>query len=276
MARRPRSRRRASSQDRWKLVIGSFLLIFTVGCIAVGVYTWFVIPRSPALDATTNCPIQGASALTVVLVDSSDDLPAAAKKEIEKILIDLSDQTSLYAHLEIRVLDPKLPSGRIIFSLCNPGSARNFDPLYGNPQKAEKRWKERFADPFTRAIPRALIPVTANSSPIMATIQGIALDRFTGQRVARLEKTLIVISDLIEHVPEYSQYKGEYNFQKFRESLHYRNTRTDLGSANVVLYYIDRPAMRSATTESHMQFWFSWIKDNDGARIDAKRLQGVR
>lgn len=276
MSRRHRSRRRGSSQDRWKLFGGVLLVLFVLGCFGVGLYAWFVVPRSPALDASTNCPTSGPVAITVVLVDTSDELPNAAKKEIEKILIDLRDQLQIHSLLEVRALDPKLSGGRKLFVSCNPGNAQNFDPLYGNPKLAEKRWKERFADPFTKAIPRALEPIPANTSPIMATIQSIALDLFTGRRAASLPKTLVVISDLIENSGDYSQYKGEYSFQKFRQTLHYRNTRTSLNGAEVIIHYIDRPAARGAGSVEHQIFWKQWFEDNGGDWIKATRLQGVR
>lgn len=276
MARLGRSRHRMKSRDAWKLVGGGFLIFFFLACAIGGTYVWITLPKPAVLSADTNCPANGPSAIAIVLVDASDDLPRAATQEIDKHLVDLLEQTPQHALLEVRVLDPKFTNGRVLFSRCNPGSGKDFDPIYGNPELAGKRWKERFADPFRKIIPQALAPTPANASPIMATIQGVALDHFTGRRVAPLSKSLIIFSDMLEHVPGYSQYKGQLNFQDFRSSLHYRNTRTNLNGAKIFIYYIDRPTARESGSVSHIKFWSEWFDDNRGTFIEAKRLQGVR
>jgi len=210
------------------------------------------------------------------LLDTSDDLPEPAKREIKTYIIDIAGALPVKGLLDIRLLDPAVRGGRRDFERCNPGDGSDLDNLTGNPELAKKRWRETFRQPLDEAIDAGIRPISTQTSPILETLQAIALDRFTGQSVANLPKTLIVVSDLIEHGPDYSQYRGDLSYDKFRASLAYRKVRTDLHGASVRLFYVQRLIARPLNSGAHIQFWIDWIQDNNGRFVDAKKLQGVR
>src|SRR6478735_3127540 len=101
-------------------------------------------PRPPELDRTSQCPISGPEGITVVLVDTSDDLPEPARREVAGILDDLITRLPPYHKLDIRVLDIAGMRSRSLFSRCNPGDGAGLSEWTSNPQLARMRWLEDF------------------------------------------------------------------------------------------------------------------------------------
>jgi hypothetical protein len=62
------------------------LAIIAGGALA---YFYFSTPARPILDAQSLCPLDGPQGITVVLVDTSDDLPEATRQEVMGMLGDM-------------------------------------------------------------------------------------------------------------------------------------------------------------------------------------------
>ena len=146
--------------------------------------------------------------------------------------------------------------------------------MTGNKELAKKRWQDRFYGPFRSAVAKDLEPVPADTSPIMQAIQSIAVQHFIGDRTAALPKRLVIVSDLIEHEADYSQYRGDLTFDRFKKSSAYRKYRTDLNDAVVTIEYVQRQRPPIDGT-AHVLFWRDWITDNNGDFGSVQRLQGV-
>lgn len=274
MARR-RARRR-SSEGLSASVIGGIVLLLVV--IAAGIalaVSYAGLTSKPALDASTFCPVDGPQGVTVVLVDTSDDLPAATIREVNGILDDLITGLPTYHRLDIRVLDISGNKSRSLFAKCNPGDGVGLSEWTDNPHLARLRWIESFRRPAAEAVKASLSSAKANSSPIMAAIQDIAIDQFSSERSRSVKKSLVVISDLIEHTRDYSQYRNpDLSLARFKQSPGYLKYRTDLHQALVTIDYVTRPAVMPDTTR-HIAFWQEWVKDNAGALVAIHRLQGT-
>jgi hypothetical protein len=221
------------------------------------------------------CPIDGPHAETVVLLDSTDEIPDIAKHEIRTTLIDLAETLPTYDLLEIRLLDPALPGGRVIFSRCNPGDGSDLSEYTANPRLAKQRWMDGFRAPLDQALEAGFRPAPGKTSPIMETIQHIAVERFTGRNVEDVPKSLVVISDMLEHSADYSQYTGSLSYDRFKGSSAYKKVATDLHHADVLIYYIQRSTGRPINSADHIRFWADWIRDNNGRFKQASKLQGM-
>lgn len=270
-----RSRRSRGDNDFLKIAAGIFLSALGIAALAVALYFW-IYAEHTAARLPDGCPSTGASSITVLLVDTSDELPDPAKQELTTYILDIANSLPIGGYLELRLLDPKVKGGKVEFAGCNPGDGSNLNDITGNPRLAQKRWKEKFQDPVKQAVEVALRPIPAQTSPIFATLQAIAIDRFTGRKNERLPKDLVIISDLIEHTPEYSQYHGDLTYDRFKKSTLYRKVKTDLHGANVRIFYVQRKTSSPIDSGAHIRFWFEWVKDNNGVFLDAKKLQGVR
>ena len=278
MARRP-PRQRSSPGFGWSGLGGVLLLLLAVVSGAALGYFYFSAPARPTLDPQSLCPVQGPQGITVALVDTSDDLPETTRREVLGQLDDMITMLPPFYKLDIRVLDIAGVRSRSLFSKCNPGDGAGLSEWTDNPRIARLRWIEDFRKPAAEAVKSSVAAAKANSSPIMAAIQDIAIDQFSSATSASVKKTLYVISDMIEFTRDYSQYPraGDLSFQRYRQSPAYLKFRTDLHGAAVILRYVTRQTAGQQAVDGtkHMEFWKAWIEDNRGSFGGVKRLQGA-
>jgi len=256
-------------------------VLLLLAIVSGGALAWFYFssPPHPVLDAQTLCPVDGPHGITVVLVDTSDDLPDTTRREVLGELDDLITTLPPYYRLDIRVLDIAGMRSRSLFSKCNPGDGAGLSEWTDNPRIARLRWIEDFRKPAAAAVKSSVASAKATNSPIMAAIQDIAIDQFSGNISQNVRKTLYVISDMIEYTRDYSQYAraGDMSFQRYKQSPAYLKFRTDLHGATVFVRYVTRQSNGQPLVDSvkHIEFWKEWIEDNRGSFGGAKRLQGA-
>jgi hypothetical protein len=256
-------------------LLGGALTVLALGVLAAGAYVYATVARPPTLDQVSLCPVNGPRAVAVVLLDSTDEIPDIAKHEIRTVLEDMVETLPAYELLDIRLLDPKTPGGRSIFAKCNPGDGNGLSEYTANPRMARQRWLDAFRQPLDTALEEGFKPLPGKTSPIMETIQRIAVERFTGRAAEEVPKSLVVISDMLQHGPDYSQYRGDLTFARFKSSPAYKKVQTDLHGADVLIYYIQRQTGKPINSADHIRFWADWVRDNNGRLKQASKLQGV-
>jgi hypothetical protein len=271
---RPQRLRSRNPADFRKHVLGGALAVLALGVLAAGAYVYVTAARPPALDRTSLCPVDGARAMTVVLLDSTDEIPEIGKHEIRTVLLDMAETVPVHGLLELRLLDPKTPGGRQIFAKCNPGDGAGLSEYTANPRMAKKRWLEGFRQPLEESLNTGFQAVPGKTSPIMETVQRIAVDRFSGRAAEDTPKSLVLVSDMLENAPDYSQYSGDLSYSRYKASRAYRKLQTDLHGAEVTIYYIQRVAAKRFNSADHIRFWADWIRDNKGRFKQANKLQG--
>jgi hypothetical protein len=276
VARRPPRQRRTPGIG-WSGIGGILLLLLTIGIGGIFAYFYFSTTPPPALDALTLCPVSGPQGITVVLVDTSDDLPETTRREVLVVLEDMIAALPPFYKLDIRVLDIAGVRSRSLFSKCNPGNGTGLSEWTANPQIARMHWKEDFREPAAKAVRNSIASAKATSSPIMAAIQDISIDQFSSAAAANAKKTLVVISDMIEFTRDYSQYSRDLTFQRYRQSPAYLKFRTKLHDATVNIFYVNRQQKGQPVVDGKalMQFWQEWIVDSSGQFGSAKWLQGA-
>jgi hypothetical protein len=278
MARR-KPRRSREAGFGWAGFGGVLLLLLALASGAALAYFYFSAPARPVLDSQSLCPVDGPHGITVVLVDTSDDLPETTRREVLGELDDLITTLPPYYRLDIRVLDIAGVRSRSLFSKCNPGDGAGLSEWTDNPRIARLRWIDDFRKPAADAVKNSVASAKATSSPIMAAIQDIAIDRFSSNASQNVRKTLYVISDMVEYTRDYSQYPraGDLSFQRYKQSPAYLKFRTDLHGATVFIRYVTRQTNGQPLLDGvkHVEFWKTWIEDNRGTFGGAKRLQGA-
>jgi hypothetical protein len=278
MARR-RPRQRGSAALGWSGFGGALLLLTAIGSGAALAYFYFAAPERPVLDPQSLCPVNGPHGITVVLVDTSDDLPETTRREVLGQLDDMITTLPPFYKLDIRVLDIVGTRSRSLFSKCNPGDGAGLSEWTDNPRIARLRWIEDFRKPAAEAVKSSIARAQSDSSPIMAAIQDIAISQFSSVASESAKKTLYIISDMIEYTKDYGQYPraGDLSFQRYRQSLAYLKFRTDLHGAAVIIRYVTRQSGGRPLVDGtkHMEFWKAWIEDNRGVFGSVKRLQGA-
>src|ERR1700733_11863331 len=197
MARR-RPRQRSGSGLGWSGLGGVVLLLLAIATGGSLAYFYFSAAPRPVLDPQSLCPINGPQGITVVLVDTSDDLPETTRRELLGQLDDLITTLPPFYRLDIRVLDIAGVRSRSLFSKCNPGDGAGLSGWTDNPRIARLRWIEDFRQPAAQAVKSSIASAEARSSPIMAAVQDIAIDQFSAAASQNARKTLYIISDMIE------------------------------------------------------------------------------
>jgi len=248
--------------------------VLALGVLATGAYVYLTAARPPMLDRETLCPVDGARSVTVVLLDSTDEIPDIGKREIRTVLLDMAETVPVHGLLELRLLDPKTAAGRPIFAKCNPGDGAGLSEYTANPRMARKRWLEGFRQPLENSMDAGFRPAPGNTSPIMETVQRIAVDRFSGRAAEDIPKSLVLVSDMLENEPDYSQYTGDLSYSRYKTSRAYKKLQTDLHGADVTIYYIQRVTAKPISSADHIRFWADWIRDNKGRFKQANKLQG--
>jgi hypothetical protein len=276
---RRRPRQRSAPGLGWSGLGGVLLLLLALTSGGALAYFYFSAPARPVLDPQSLCPLDGPQGITVVLVDTSDDLPETTRREVLGSLDDLIATLPPFYRLDIRVLDIAGARSRSLFSKCNPGDGAGLSEWTDNPRLARLRWIENFRKPAAEAVKTSIAAAKAASSPIMAAIQDIAIDQFSSAASQNAKKTVLVISDMIEFTRDYSQYPraGDLSFQRYKQSPAYVKFRTDLHGATVIIRYVTRQTNGQPLLDGvkHMEFWKAWIEDNRGAFGGVKRLQGA-
>jgi hypothetical protein len=101
-----------------------------------------------------------------------------------------------------------------LLHLCNPGTGADLSPYYQNPDLARRRWRE-FSQQIDRELARLMAAPETPSSPIFEAIQATALRTFNAAEHRDLPKHLVIVSDLMQNVPQkLSQYEGIPSFER--------------------------------------------------------------
>jgi hypothetical protein len=273
--KRRSTRQRSRSGGGWAILGGITLICAALMAFGALAYFYITTPQKPKLDQASLCPVTGHQGITVVLVDTTDDLPETTQREVLGILDDLITSLDVYHKLDIRVIDVAGARSQSLFVKCNPGDGAGLSEWTANPVIARKRWIEAFQKPAQAAVKHGLAPAEAKRSPIMAAIQHIALDQFSVAAVKDIPKSLIIISDMMENTPDYSQYPsaGDLSYERYRRSPAYRKFRTELHGAEVTIRYVQPHA--KIDSRVHMKFWAQWFSDNLSGSVSVKHLQGA-
>jgi hypothetical protein len=273
--RQPRGR--SSAQGAGAAIGGIALIFLALAALGALALFYFSVTPKPRLDTASLCPVDGPQGIIVVLVDTSDDLPQPAQREVLGMLEDQITALPAYYRLDVRVLDIAGGRSRSLFSRCNPGDGTGLSEWTDNPRLSRMRWLDDFRQPAKDAVKSSLSSASAKSSPIMGAIQDIAIDQFSSSAAQKVEKKLIVISDMLEFTPLYSQYPGagDLSYLRFKRSPAYLKFRTDLHDARVKIEYVQQTQV-TIDSVKHIEFWKEWIVDNRGVFDGARRLQGAR
>lgn len=268
--RRPDRRERKQAATRRAIGILAVLAV-----IIGGVGYLYVNARKDVrpIDTATLCPTDalGPKSITAILIDRTDTLNATQEAAIRDHLNEIKDQTSQYDQLEIYSVEPtktKLLTPE--FSMCNPGRGEEISKWTGNPHLVEEHWKALFAEPLQHLFDNMLSGETAAVSPIMESIQSIAVTKLSSADVVakKIPRKLIVVSDLLQYVDGYTQYKPVGSFKKFSATPYYQGVRSDLSGISIEVWYIRRQKTLHLQNQQHIDFWRDYLTDQ-GGKIDS-------
>ncbi len=265
-------------RKRRKDLLGALFLVLAVLAVLTAIYLYQRLSSGAvAFDRLTLCPVDGPRSLTVVLVDTTDPLDAVQKEDVSKRLDDIKEKdVPRWGELELFTVRPT-PADRLLrpeLTVCNPGRGSEISPFYGNPALVEKRWRKQFSDKTDEVLGRLLGSQSAESSPILESIQQAAVEAFLGRRVAQVPKRLVVVSDMLQHTSCFSQYHGFEPFDSFCKSPCYLKVRPNLAGVDVTILYLRRAQAARIQGRRHIEFWQQYFKDAGATVTEVVSIEG--
>ncbi|MFC1488835.1 hypothetical protein ACFL6B_03205 [Thermodesulfobacteriota bacterium] len=244
--------------------------------IVVAVLGYFFLKgKLVEIDKNTFCPKKNPADITAVLIDRTDRLNAVQQASIRVRLNDLREEIPVGGSLELYSVGPiDKELLRPEFKMCNPGRGDEVNPLIGNQRIVERRWKEGFYKPLQRVFDNMLAPGTAAKSPIMESIQSIAVSTFSRRKLKNVEKRLVLVSDMLQHTNNISHYRGDLDFDKLRESDHYRHVRANLKDVKIIILYINRENTGNLQGRNHIEYWQKYFADQGAILVRVASIEG--
>jgi hypothetical protein len=219
-------------------------------------------------DAKTLCPTKRPpSEIMVILLDVSDRFSAPQRLQLENQLARLRDSIPRFGLVEVYTVGHRrwrltTPYDR----LCNPGTGAELNQMYQNPQLARKKW-DGFAAKLKEDIDKQMAARPMKTSPIFEAIQSTALRTFGKPVYDGLPKRLVIVSDLMQHVPRgLSMYQGVPPFDEFKKTDYFARVRSDLKGVSVLVYYLVRPDVKQQDRK-HLDFWDEYL-EFQGAKLE--------
>lgn len=259
---------------RTKNLAGVLLIVIAVSLV-IALLVWFerIKENQVELDQMTLCPTEGPRGLTVVLIDRTDPLTVVQRGALRQKLADVKNKLPLHSAIEIYSVGPigddllRAEGQRV----CNPGQGKDISEWTGNPRLVKKKWLEGFAAPLNRVIDKMLQPGSSPTSPILESIQSVAVSAF-GSLPEVEYRHLVIVSDMLHNTDEFSQYKQVTSFSDFRRTQYYRRVRAELSKIDVEIIYLRRD--EGLQGKRHIEFWQEYFTDCGATLVSVEKLQG--
>lgn len=263
------------SRRRSRRFLGVLLIALAV-CGALTIIALYMLfsKQQVESDEVTLCPRGGPRGLTVILIDRTDPLTTvqreALRQEFKRIKKTLPVGTAIQVYSVGPIGDDLLTAESPI--VCNPGRGEGTSKWTGNPLLLEKRWRERFAEPIERVFDQMLRPGSSPVSPILESVQSVAIKPLGSLGAEVKYRRLVIVSDMLQNTEEFSQYQQIVPFVEFKRTEYYLRVRADLAQVDVEIIYLRREEGRQG--KDHIEFWQEYIADCGGRLVGVKALQG--
>ena len=251
-------RRRGKKKLSELLAAGCAIMLL----VSVGGYVFYQHINQRQYDEKTLCPKDGEYPRAAILIDATDKLSPSQQKEIGSrikngLLKDLdksakeSDDRDWVGVFVLNEENLVLPSAS--FALCYPGGKDAANPLIESPREREEIMQKRFLDPLQTTLAKLVRQPPQGTSPILEMIKEVVN--------STQPRRLVIISDMLQHVPEYSHYKGRADFEAFRQTDYARSfLELSLKGVDVKVYYLMREDTRGLQTNPHVDFWRDFFR----------------
>ncbi len=271
----PRYRKRKQATQRKNLLGLLLILVVLVALAVLAMFRYQLQSQQLTYNPDTLCPIGVASPKYVALVfDKSDSYNKVQQQFLNRFLSEFKARLQAGTRISVYVIDAN--GDKAIapdFIVCAPRTGADANAFYENPTLIRQRWLQKFEQPLDQAIAGFMQPSNAKSSPIMEIFQTIALSAFPiGNRSA--EKQIILISDMLQHTPEWSHYRGQTNFSSLQKSSYYQRINTDLQNAEVNILYVRRAGQEKLQNKRHAFFWADFIQSIGGRVTLIEKIDG--
>jgi len=221
-------------------------------------------------DKQTFCRAGNIPEIVAVIVDHTDNFTPVQHEALRKYLRDVALDVQKNGMVQLydvdststSVLQPK-------FFLCNPGNENDLENMIARrASTVRQNYEDTFVKKLNTVLENLLVAKAAQQSPIMESIQSVAVTAFAGQDRAAAKKTLIIVSDLLQYTPDLSLYKGAPDFETFKKSGLWQKIHMDLHGITVKVLYVRRD---SGQSKNLLLFWQKYFEEQ-GATFQTPEL----
>ncbi|MXX62833.1 MAG: hypothetical protein F4112_03000 [Holophagales bacterium] len=277
--RRRRSRRRRGS-DRLsigqKAAVACGLVVAVAVLFLFGRYVVFA-PGPPERDPDTGCPETGPSSLTAIMIDATDRIGAISRADVLARLdeyVAASREDEMVIGFEARPVGEEIDDPLLM--VCHPGDPEKASEWTQNPRRIRQRLEERFRQPLEALFRDLLGREEAPTSPLMESVQSVAVSFLGREEYVDIPKRLVLVSDLMQHSEYLSFFRQPVEYDAFARSHGADALGTDLGGTTVDILFVQREAHRRLrSTRGLAEFWGRWIEDQGGMVRSVVSIDGM-
>ena len=235
-------------------------------------------PGPPERDADTGCPETGPSALTAIMIDATDRIGAISRADVLARLeeyVAASREDEMVIGFEARPVAEEVDEP--LLTVCHPGDPEKASEWTQNPRRIRRRLEERFRQPLEALFRDLLGREEAPTSPLMESIQSVAVSFLGREEYASIPKRLILVSDLMQHSEYLSFFRQPgVGYDAFARSHGANALGTDLAGTTVDILFVQREAHRRLrSTRGLAEFWGRWIEDQGGMVGSVVSIDGM-
>lgn len=273
--KKPRTRSASAKRASKETRVGWFRIV-VVAVFGIALVTTYVLVArgNRSLDDETLCSANPVS-ITVLLVDVTDPMTVAQRQDFQNQLVELRNAVPRYGKLVVVKVDSAATNLlHPVIVRCNPGTAKDVNEWTGDPEGLERKHREGFVEPLSRVFEDLSQETGSDRSPILESIQSVALTELLPPDVMTLPRKLIVASDLLQNTETASFYGGLPDPDSFIASAAFRRARTNLRDVDVELWMLERSDAPQTQPRALPDLWDVIISEQGGDVERTYRVSG--
>ncbi|WP_223545208.1 hypothetical protein [Pseudomonas sp. A-B-19] len=251
---------------------GKRLLAILLIILAAGAAAWFGYAAftKETFDKATLCPSKGPRGQYVVLIDNTSPFPftqkAAMGQRLKNMVLNEIPEGYL---LTVFLLDEDYKNNESpIFEKCNPGQWGDKNQYTSSKNFVTRDFNEKFAKPLDAVVHQISLEERSKNSPVFEILQLAGIHGFQHGNVQG-DKKLIVYSDMMANMPQFSMYKGALpTYAEFRKTPYgHLSVAPGLEGASVTINLLAAD-QKTVPYPKLTQFWAEYFEAN-GASLEA-------
>lgn len=262
------SKKGLSAGNAVKITLSAAVILFGGG---VAAYT--ILNGERPNNPKTLCPSNGPLGHVVLLVDKSDPMTFTQRKDFEVLYEEIVTRIVSKGHLlsVYALADDFEATAEPLLQLCNPGDGSDASRVNANPVQLKRVFDQKYVKPMLELRDDLVTDKPGKASPILEMVQLTGITGFRKQMAAG-ERRLIIVSDMIQHTPQFSMYKGVPKYEAFAETPYGMKSLADLKDVKVEFrMLLNTPAVQG---EDLFNFWRQHVKQSGGHFVLHEPIKG--
>jgi len=262
-----RSRKTKKNAD----LIGYLIMSIVIVIMIVAGYFFFQAKSEFVHRDDFNCREDGiVSKETAIVIDATDSLNETQILFVNKKIKMILENSLLDEKVSFYILNNNEEQYSPRLSLCNSGDGKDKSELTSNKRRLKKQWNENFYNKIIDEVNSVVDAPLADSSPVLEMIKFVSIN--TMYESTAKEKRILLVSDMLHHTKQYSQYKTKPS-PKDLDSLPYlKHSLPKLHDVDVEVLYVLRPNFYKLQTRGHIDFWDKYIQKAGGNLVHVESI----